>query len=142
VSGTPILVDTSILIDHLRGREQARDTLLEARRSDRRLLASVLTRTEILGGKRAAETTSTRALLTALDWIAVSREIADAAGSLAREYRTSHSGVDIADYVIAATAAAAEAELWTRNVEHFPMFVGLVAPYRAKPPEMVSPGGG
>ncbi|GAA1097327.1 hypothetical protein GCM10009648_40710 [Tsukamurella spumae] len=48
---------------------------------------------------------------------------------LARRYRASHSGIDIADYLIAATATAAGAELWTRNIKHFPMFERLESPY-------------
>lgn len=129
VTGPPILLDTSIFIDNLRGRAEARDALSGARREGRRLLGSVLTRTEILGGMRASEKSSTRALLAVFEWIGVSEEIADAAGALARRYRASHSGIDIADYVIAATAEVAGADLWTRNIKHFPMFDGLTSPY-------------
>ncbi|MEC4611895.1 type II toxin-antitoxin system VapC family toxin [Tsukamurella tyrosinosolvens] len=129
VTGPPILLDTSIFIDTLRGRREARDRLSDARREGRRLVASVLTRAEVLGGVRASEKSSTAALLAVFEWIDVSEEIADAAGSLARRYRASHSGIDIADYVIAATAIVAGADLWTRNVKHFPMFDGLEPPY-------------
>lgn len=129
MSGAPIVIDTSVLIDHLRGSKQAREALVGVRRSGRNILGSVLTRTEILGGMRATETAPTRALLSVIDWIEVTEEIADAAGALACEYRRSHSGIDVADYVIAATATACGAQLWTRNVKHFPMFAGLTAPY-------------
>lgn len=129
MTGPPILLDTSIFIDTLRGRTEARDRLSGARREGRCLVASVLTRTEILGGMRASEKSSTRALLAVFEWIDVSEEIADAAGALARRYRASHSGIDIADYVIAATATVAGADLWTRNVKHFPMFDRLEPPY-------------
>lgn len=78
---------------------------------------------------RASEKSSTRALLAVFEWIDVTEEIADAAGALARRYRASHSGIDIADYLIAATATLSAAELWTRNVKHFPMFEGLKPPY-------------
>ena len=129
VTGPPILLDTSIFIDNLRGRREARDRLTEARKDGHRLLGSVLTRTELLGGMRASETSSTRALLAVFEWIDVTEEIADAAGALARRYRASHSGIDIADYIIAATSAIAGADLWTRNVKRFPMFEGLAPPY-------------
>lgn len=129
VSGSPVLVDTSIIIDHLRGRREARDALSGARTAGRLLLGSMVTRTEILGGMRASEKAGTQALLGVLEWIAVTEEIADAAGVLARQYRASHSGIDIADYLIAATATVSGAELWTRNVKHFPMFESLAAPY-------------
>lgn len=129
VSAPPILVDTSVLIDHLRGSEEARDALIEGRRSGRNFLGSVLTRTEVLGGMRAAEKAPTRRLLSVIDWVEVSEAIADAAGELAREYRRSHTGTDVVDYVIAATAITRRADLWTRNVKHFPMFPDLMAPY-------------
>jgi len=62
-------------------------------------------------------------------WIDVDREIAERAGELARAYRRSHPGIDLVDYVIAATAELSGATLLTRNVKHFPMIDGLVAPY-------------
>lgn len=129
MNGSPIVVDTSVFIDHLRGATAARDALMGARSFGRRILGSVLTRTEILGGMQAAEASRTHALLDVIEWIDVDQVIADEAGALARRYRRSHSGIDIADYLIAATTATRSAELWTRNVKHFPMFPGLAAPY-------------
>lgn len=129
MSGTPLVVDTSVFIDHLRGVTEARDALVGARSFGRSILGSVLTRTEILGGMRSAERSRTIALLDVVDWVEVTEAIADDAGALARRYRSSHPGIDIADYVIAATTSACRAELWTRNVKHFPMFPGLTAPY-------------
>ena len=67
-------------------------------------------------------------LLDVVDWVEVTEGIADGAGALARRYRKSHSGVDIADCVIAATTSACGAELWTRNIKHFPMFPRLTTP--------------
>ena len=51
------------------------------------------------------------------------------AGALARQHRRAHSGVDAADYLIAATAIVLEAELLTMNVRHFPMLTGLRPAY-------------
>jgi predicted nucleic acid-binding protein len=42
-----------------------------------------------------------------------------------RKVRRSHSGVGLADYLIAATAMHAGLELGTLNVRHFPMFPEL-----------------
>lgn len=95
----------------------------------RPIAASVVTRTEIIGPMRSAERGAVRRLFAALDWIAVTEEIADRAGRLARRYRRSHGSIDVIDYLIAATAEEYGADLWTRNVRHFPMFAGLVAPY-------------
>lgn len=56
-------------------------------------------------------------------------DLADAAGTLARGYVRSHPGIDMVDYVVAATAMRLDADLWTKNIKHFPMFAGLAAPY-------------
>ena len=124
-----ILVDTSVLIDHLRGIPAARDALAGAAVSGRPLAGSVVTRVEVLAGMRPSEERPTRSLLDSLDWEPVGVEIADRAGELANRYLRSHPGVDPVDYIIAATAERLEAELWTRNVKHFPMLPGLRSPY-------------
>ncbi|MBI2703837.1 MAG: type II toxin-antitoxin system VapC family toxin [Actinobacteria bacterium] len=124
-----VVADTSVLIDHLRGDVRARRLLVEATERGEELFGSVLTRTEVLSGMRSTERRATAALLSALRWVPVDEALADAAGTLARKYRRSHPGVDAADYVIAATVEALDAELWTRNVRHFPMLAGLHPPY-------------
>ena len=48
---------------------------------------------------------------------------------LVRKHRRAHSGIDDADYLIAATALLLEADLLTTNVRHFPMLSGLQPPY-------------
>jgi predicted nucleic acid-binding protein len=62
-------------------------------------------------------------------WVEASDLIAERAGALANRYLRSHHGVDLVDYVIAATRDALDVPLWTRNVKHFPMVEGLTAPY-------------
>lgn len=124
-----VLVDTSVLIDHLRGLPEAREVLGRAVDDGERLIGSVLTRSEILAGLRPGEEEATSALLGVLEWIVVDEAIADHAGALAQRYFASHGGIDLTDYVIAATAAMHGATLWTRNVKHFPMMAGLRPPY-------------
>ncbi len=124
-----VLVDTSILIDHLRGRPEATDALAGAFADGQRVIASTVTKIEVLAGMRAAEKRPTLRLLDTLEWIAVDDEVAQRAGLLAREHCRSHPGVGVADYAIAATVLLQDAELWTGNVRHFPMFEGLRPPY-------------
>lgn len=124
-----IVVDTSVLIDHLRGNELARAALRQAAEGGERLVASVLTKVEVLAGMRASEERATRQLLDRLDWIEVDDALAEIAGGLANRYLRSHPGVDPVDYVIAATVERLGARLWTRNGKHFPMFTRLNAPY-------------
>jgi len=124
-----VVVDTSVLIDHLRGVGAARDALVGVERSGGRLVGSVLTRTEILAGVRDNERAAVQELFSAIDWIAVDDVIADTAGRMAGQYLRSHPGVDTVDYVLAATAHELGADLLTLNVRHFPMFPDLRAPY-------------
>lgn len=63
--------------------------------------------------------------MDAMTIVPVSDAIARRAGELLRTYRRSHSGIDLVDYVIAATALLYEARLSTLNTRHFPMFKGL-----------------
>jgi predicted nucleic acid-binding protein len=124
-----IVADTSVLVDNLRGRPEARVAFSGALAAGERIAASVLTKTEILAGVRRGEERGTRALLDEVDWVPVDDEIAETAGRLARRYRDSHPGVEVVDYVIAATAQELAATLWTTNVKHFPMFRELAPPY-------------
>lgn len=122
------LLDTSILIDHLRGRAEATEVLLSAAK-DSTPMVSVLTRVEIEGGMRSDERHGVRRLFDVLDIVPVTDEIARDAGALLRQYRQSHPGIDLVDFVIAATARVTGARLVTLNVRHFPMFKQLRAPY-------------
>lgn len=124
-----VLVDTSILIDHLRGNTDARQALRTAADSGQRVAASVVTKVEALAGMRPTEVTRTRRLLDIIDWIDVDEAIAEQAGTLASQYLRSHPGVDPIDHIIAATAQALDADLWTTNLKHFPMFPELASPY-------------
>ncbi|MHB8341879.1 MAG: PIN domain-containing protein [Mycobacteriales bacterium] len=122
------LVDTSVLIDYLRGHQGAA-SLLEREAGAARLHASEITRLEILAGMRAGEEDATRSLLSTLAWHPVDEEVAEEAGELGRRWLASHPGIDGADLAIAATAIRTGSHLLTCNVRHFPMFARLRAPY-------------
>lgn len=124
-----IVVDTSVLIDHLRGDAPARRALRAAADEGERLTASMVTKVEILAGMRPSEETATQQLLRVLDWIPVDEVVAEQAGRLANRYLSSHPGVDPVDYIIAATTELLDAVLWTKDIKHFPMFEELSAPY-------------
>ena len=123
------VLDTSVAIDHLRGAEAAVDLLTGLVDQGEAIVASELVRLELLAGVRDREADPLERFFAALSWIAVDEDIARVAGSLARRHRRAHSGIDDADYVIAATAIVLDAELLTTNVRHFPMLEGLRAAY-------------
>ena len=122
-----MLFDTSVLIAHLRGDIRATELLLSVPMAQR--LASVLARVEIEGGMRSGKRASVAGLLDGLRLVPVTDSIARRAGEHLRRYRRSHSGIDLVDYVIAATAEAHDVPLKTLNIRHFPMFPGLTPPF-------------
>jgi predicted nucleic acid-binding protein len=123
-----ILVDTDVLIAHLRGVEPARGWLARAR-GDGPLWVSVVTVAELTGGMRSGGRRQVSALLAALRVKPVSEATARRAGDFQRSFRRSHSGIGLADYLIAATADLDGLDLATLNTRHFPMFDGLRPPF-------------
>lgn len=124
-----ILVDSSVLIDHIRGVPQATAWLAEAIASEVQVMSVTPVRTELLAGMRPEEELRTRELLGILEWVDVTPAIADRAGDLLRQHRQPGARLDIVDYVLAAAAQLLPADLATHNVRDFPMFAGLQPPY-------------
>lgn len=120
------VLDTSVLIDVLRGSRDAADWLTGL---DEVPVCSEITRTEVLRGVRSAERAPTERLLGAMQWLPVDEGVSRRAGDLGRKYRRSHTGLAIADLLIAATTLELDAKLATANTKHFPMFSRLRAPY-------------
>ena len=122
-----VLIDTTVVIDLLRGYGPAHDYVL---RLDAVPAASEITRIEVLRGVRSGERRQTERLLSTFQWFPVDEAIARRAGDLGRRTRASHRGLATADLVIAATALEHGLALATLNVRHFPMFEVLEPPYR------------
>jgi predicted nucleic acid-binding protein len=123
-----VLLDSSILIDLLRGHRPALDYV---KALDQLPVASEITRVEVLRGVPSGERRMTERLLGTLGWLPIDEPIARRAGDLGRRWRGSHRGLATADLVIAATALEHDLALATLNVRHFPMFDGLEPPYIA-----------
>ena len=123
------LVDTGVLVDHLRAQPAATKCLEEALRSGRRVAGSVLTRVELRRDAQPHELAAIEAVERLLDWVAVDHEIAALAQSHAERFGRSHPGIGPVDYVIGATAERLDAELLTVSSDRFPMFPNLAAPY-------------
>jgi len=123
------LLDTTVAIDHLRGDQAAVDLLRGLVEDGQTIAASEVVRFELVAGVRDDELPSLEQFFSAVSWVAVGEDVARAAGELARKHRAAFSGIDDADYLIAATALLLDAELLTTNVRHFPMLSGLQPPY-------------
>lgn len=124
-----ILVDSDVLISHLRGLDTAREWLVAARRGGGPLAVSVVSLAGISGGMRPSERRDVTRLVDALQAVPVNRAVAWRAGELRRVHHRSRGAIGLADYLIAATALVHGCELATLNVKHFPMFEGLTPPF-------------
>jgi predicted nucleic acid-binding protein len=122
------LLDTTVAVDYLRGREEALDLVDELVAMDD-VMASEVVRFELLAGARESELDELESFCSAIEWLPVDETVARTAALIARRYRSSFSGIDDVDHLIAATAIVADAELLTTNVRHYPMLDGLEAPY-------------
>ncbi|HXV05147.1 MAG TPA: PIN domain-containing protein [Solirubrobacterales bacterium] len=122
------LLDTSVAVDHLRGLPEAVSLLGGLLEVEELLLASEVVRFELLAGRKG-EVEALEQFFSALSWVPVGEEVVRTAGALAQRHRRSHSGIDDADYLIAATALLLDADLLTTNVRHFPMIHGLESAY-------------
>jgi predicted nucleic acid-binding protein len=120
------VVDTTVIIDILRGFQPAIEWVESI---ERRLVASEVTRIEVLRGLRSHERGAAERAFAALRWIAVDESIARRAGELGRRWRRSYRSLSLADLVIGSTAIEFGAELATSNVRHYPMFPNLRPPY-------------
>ncbi len=121
-----VVLDTGVLIDHLRASARATEYLAGL---DDRPTCSEISRIEVIQGLRSAERQAADRLFALIAWVPLSEAVARRAGDLGRKWRRSHPGIGVADLAIAATAEHIDATLATRNLKHFPMFEGLRAPY-------------
>ena len=126
----PILVDTDVLIDFLRGREQAVSFVnLE---SDRIILSAIVVAelyAGVRGGRDDTEQSTLERFLSLFRVVPVTAAIARLGGLYKRDYGKSH-GISLADAVVAATTTLQDAELKTLNVKHYPMFNPIQPAYR------------
>ncbi len=107
-----VLLDTDVLVDHLRGARRLR-------RSDQSFAYSVITRTELFAG-RATDEDRVRELLAPMREIVVDRAIAERAGALRRTLN-----IITPDALIAATALESGVPLVTRNRRDYEAVLGL-----------------
>lgn len=115
-----LLLDSTVLIDHLRGRPVAER--LEARaRSGDLLTTTGINVEEIVRGLRPRETAAADALFEGLLVIPIGLDEGRQAGTWRREFAAQGTTLSHADCLVAAAALAAGAHLATGNPGDFPM---------------------
>lgn len=115
-----LLLDTTVLIDALRGREAA-DRLRALRTTSDPPYVCAINVEEIWRGARAGEEAAIRRLLRGVRIAALGREEGELAGRWRREFAARGTTLTQADCLIAAAAVRLGAHLATGNPKDFPM---------------------
>ncbi len=115
------LLDTSILVDALRGVRGRAESLERLVESGHLLACSAITVAEIFAGMKAKEREETVALLDSLEHYDITRPIAERAGLLRRDWSAQGKTLALADLLIASVALTHGLILITDNTKDFPM---------------------
>jgi predicted nucleic acid-binding protein len=116
-----VLLDSSVIFDHLNGRA-GRTEFLERLLAQGHLLACCpVNITEVYAGLRPDEEKATAFFLSSLEFFPVTLEIARKAGLLRRDWLRKGQTLSYTDVTIAAVALTHGLPLLTDNRKHFPM---------------------
>lgn len=127
------LIDTDVLIDHLRGVEAA-TSFLEQKINDAHVYIAAITVAELFSGVRdGQEKLCLEQFLDLFNIVTIEQVVASKGGLFRRDYGKSH-GVGLADAIISASADSIAATLVTLNKKHFPMQNNILVPYQKKSP--------
>ncbi len=119
-----VVVDSDILIDHLRLTSEILDFILEEVKNKKiKVYLPGIIVSEIFSGNDTKENNKLlkiNNLLDLFEFVSADQKISKAAGFLVRDYKTA-----IGDAIIAATALSLNAKLATRNKKDFEDIKGL-----------------
>jgi predicted nucleic acid-binding protein len=113
------LLDSDIIIWHLRGRREVAEMLRDIQRFGLPA-CSALSVLEVQVGVRKGEKEKTDRLLGSLKIFDVNRETANKAALLVREYKGKGISIELPDAVIASTCILYDLILVTCNRKHYP----------------------
>lgn len=116
----PLLLDTTVLIDVLRGRAAA-IRVRELRTTDHVPWICAVNVEEVMRGAHADEEPLIARFLGGLQIAPLGRAEGEQAGSWRRDYARKGVTLQQADCLIAAAAVSVDARLATGNPKHFPM---------------------
>lgn len=117
----PVLLDTTVLIDVLRGRPAASQRLRALRRQSGVPYTTAINVEEIHRGLRPEWRRAAAQLFDGLRILEIGRRDGELAGRWRRDHATTGVTLAQADCLIAAAAVAIAAPLATGNPKHFPM---------------------
>jgi len=110
-----LLVDTSVWVDYLRGREPVLVDRLDGYLDHESVLMCGPVIAELLAGTDPDDREELWLALGSLPWVDLDRAAWRRVGDTAGELRRRGTAVPLTDVAIAVAAEVAEAELWTRD---------------------------
>jgi predicted nucleic acid-binding protein len=116
-----LLLDTSVLIDVLRARNQRRELLADLARAGHTLATTVLNVAELYSGMRPGEEARTESFLGGLLCYELSGTTARLAGKWKFAWSQKGRTLALADAIVAAIATEQHCQLLTDNRRDFPM---------------------
>ena len=126
-----ILIDTDVIIDHLRGFEDSKKLLKRVELGNFLTYFSAITEAELYSGQRMGSRSERRKvdrLFKIMHRIDVNEKVARKAGEIRRKY-----GVELPNAIIAASCFIVRAELVTRNIKHYESIKGI----KLKTPDVI-----
>lgn len=114
-----LLLDTNVIIDHLRKRQQVKNFLHKLLEEDAALFCCDIVVTEVIAGMRSSEEKETQDFLSGLEYVSTSYGASFLAGKI--KFLLSQKGKTIAttDALIAAIAKSYGMTLVTNNTKDF-----------------------
>ena len=114
------LLDTTILIELFRGRQEAIGFLDKLSQEGAFFICPIVV-SEIFSGVRPAELPKVEEFFEAMNFCPINYQTARRAGLYRRDYQSRGITLSISDTLIAAAAIEHSLTLVTKNVRHFPM---------------------
>jgi predicted nucleic acid-binding protein len=130
LEATTVCLDTSVLVDNLRGRRETVDYLRKLEAAGTGLSTTTINSFELFYGayrsvRREKNLAATKALLRRLVVAELSEMASEEAGKLLAMLESKGEGIDFRDILIATICKTQEMALVTRNIEHFSRIPGL-----------------
>ena len=116
-----VLLDTTVLIDVLRARQNRRSHLTGLIEAGHTLATTAINIGEVYAGMRPGEEAATQLFLTSLDCYPITEAIARYAGSLKSKWAQKGRTLTLADMLVAATSLEHGLMLMTDNRKDFPI---------------------
>jgi len=115
------LLDTTVIIDCLRGERETVEFLTEVASEGSSVGCCAINIAEVYAGMKENERQVTKKFLDSLEYYEVTRNLAEQAGEYKREYSRKGITLSLSDVIIAAVAISNNLTLVTDNLRHYPI---------------------